>query len=283
MLANLAANGFEDFSYAYVAHCSDQQMFGKSIRDIAAMIQSGEVKSERPNWLADLVKDALLRRQVEAVLHLYAHGGAQMIYHVIDEANIPLILKDQHTCIGTDSAVRSHSQITSHPRGSGNFPRVLHEYVVKQAIFTWEEALRKMTSLPADIFSLDSRGRIREGYIADLVIFDPSTIADRASYEHPLDEPEGIDAVIVAGKQVVPTLGKAAYPGRAIRPARAELPPLPPFLRQGDPKPQITEAGSQTEAKAPAKPARAAKTVARMSRGKPKAQHKPKTVKRGPS
>ncbi|MGO9115697.1 MAG: N-acyl-D-amino-acid deacylase family protein [Thermoguttaceae bacterium] len=283
MLANLAANGFNDFGYAYVAHCSDERIFGKSIPEVGAMIQSAEVEFERPNWLPDLVKDVSLRRQVEAVLHLYAHGGAQMIYHVIDEANILLILKDRHTCIGTDSAVRGHNQITSHPRGSGNFPRVLHEYVVKQPIFTWEEALRKMTSLPADIFSLDHRGRIREGYVADLVIFDPSTIADRASYDHPLEEPEGIDMVIVAGKQVVPTLGKAEFPGRAIRPARTELPPLPPFLRQVDAKPQMTEGGSEIDSNIPAKPATRGKTAAKADRGKAKAQPKPKAAKRHPS
>lgn len=283
MLANMTANGFEDFSYAYVAHCSNERLFGKSIRDVASMIQSGEVKAERPAWVADLVKGSLLRGEVEAVLYLYGHGGAQMIYHVIDEGNIPLILKDQHTCIGTDSAVRGHNQTTSHPRGSGNFPRVLHEYVVKQAIFTWEEALRKMTSLPADIFGLDNRGRIRAGYTADLVIFDPSTITDRASYDHPLDEPAGIDAVIVAGKQVVPTLGKAEYPGRAIRPTRADLPPLPPFLRRSDPM-QVTEASSQKQADVPARAASAGKSVAKMDRGKPKAQRsKPKAPKRHPS
>jgi len=82
MLANLAANGFKDFGYAYVAHCSDVRIFGKSIREVGAMIQSGEVGFEQPNWLPDIVKNASLRRQVEAVLHLYAHGGAQMIYHV---------------------------------------------------------------------------------------------------------------------------------------------------------------------------------------------------------
>ena len=279
MLANLEANGFDDFSYAYVAHCSDERMFGKSIRDVASMIQSGEIKSERPAWLVDLVKDPSLRGQVEAVLHLYAHGGAQMVYHVIDEANIPLILKDPHTCIGTDSAVRGRNQTTSHPRGSGNFPRVLHEYVVKQAIFTWEEALRKMTSLPADIFSLDERGRIREGYIADVVIFNPATIADRATYDHPLDGPEGIDAVIVAGKQVVPTLGRAEYPGRAIRPARAELPPLPPFLRQTDPVLQTTEKSVPAEAKVIAEPAKVEKPVAR-GRGNPRTKRKTQSVKR---
>ena len=284
MLANLAANGFADFSYAHVAHCSNEKIFGMSIPEVASMIQSGEIKSERPTWLADLVKNALMRQQVEAVLYLYAHGGAQMIYHVIDEANISLILKDQHTCIGTDSAVRGHNQTTSHPRGSGNFPRVLHEYVVKQHIFTWEVALRKMTSLPADIFSLDKRGRIREGYVADLVIFDPSTIADRATYDHALEEPAGIDAVIVAGKQVVPTLGKAEYPGRAIRVARRDLPPLPPFLRQGNPAPQVTEARPKTEIQAPAKPAKVGKAVAKLDRDKSKAQRsKPKAAKRHPS
>jgi hypothetical protein len=141
-----------------------------------------------------------------------------------------------------------------------------------------------MTSLPADIFSLHKRGRIREGYMADLVIFDPSTIADRASYDHPLEEPAGIDAVIVAGKQVVPTLGKAEYPGRAIRAARGDLPPLPPFLRQGNPEPQVTEERPKTEIQAPARPAKVGRAVAKVDRDKSKAQRsKPKAAKRHPS
>ncbi len=290
MLGNLRANGFDDFSYAFVAQCSNQRMIGKSISEIATLIETGEVRSDQPGWLTGLVKAPHLRREVEAVIYLYSHGGAQMIYHVIDEANIPLILKDQHTCIGSDSSVRSRNLTATHPRGSGNFPRVLHEYVVKQNLFTWEEALRKMTSLPADIFSLDHRGRIREGYMADLVIFDPSTITDRATYEHPLEDSEGIDAVIVAGKQVAPSLGKPEYPGRAIRPARTELPPLPSFVRQVDPRPQMTESSSNSVVKAPAKPLKAGETVAKVGKtaakidhGKPQVQHKPKPAKRHPS
>ena len=260
MLANLEANGFEDFSHAFVAHCSNERLHGKSIRDIAAMIQSGELKPERYGWLAGVVPEPRWRREVEAVVYLYSHGGAQMIYRVMDETNIPRILRDPHACIGTDSAVRSRGQTTSHPRGAGNFPRVLREYVVKQALFTWEEGLRKMTSLPARIFGLARRGRIREGYFADLVIFDPEAIADRASYAHPLEEPAGIDAVIVAGQQVAPGRATGVYPGRAIRPVRADLPPLPLFSRKA--------AARERETAAEAAPAREAKSARRRPSAK---------------
>jgi dihydroorotase/N-acyl-D-amino-acid deacylase len=89
-----------------------------------------------------------------------------------------------------------------HPRYYGTFPRVLGKYVREEGVLTLEEAVRKMTSAPADRLGLLDRGRIKEGMIADLTLFNPDTIIDRATYERPHQYPLGIDTVIVNGQVV---------------------------------------------------------------------------------
>ena len=86
-----------------------------------------------------------------------------------------------------------------HPRYYGTFPRVLGRYV-REGVLPLETAVRKMTSLPADRFALGDRGRVREGAVADLVVFDAASVVDRATFEAPNAYSAGIDAVIVAGR-----------------------------------------------------------------------------------
>jgi len=105
-----------------------------------------------------------------------------------------------------------------HPRGYGTYPRYLGHYVRQEGVLTLEECIRKMTSLPARRFGLRDRGLLGEGFFADLVIFDPDTVRDTATYESPCRYPVGIDTVIVNG-QVVLDNGQhtEAMPGRALR------------------------------------------------------------------
>src|SRR5258708_19354725 len=86
-----------------------------------------------------------------------------------------------------------------HPRLWGTFPRVLGHYSREQKLFSLGEAVRKMTSLPAQRFSLTDRGQVREGYCADLVLFDADTVRDKASFDDPIRAAEGIEAVWVNG------------------------------------------------------------------------------------
>ncbi len=105
-----------------------------------------------------------------------------------------------------------------HPRNFGTFPRVLGKYVREEKVIPLEEAIRKMTSLPAAALNLPDRGSIAPGKWADLVIFDPATVADRATFEQPFQYPVGIDTVIVNG-QVVLDEGTHtnARPGKVLR------------------------------------------------------------------
>jgi N-acyl-D-aspartate/D-glutamate deacylase len=82
----------------------------------------------------------------------------------------------------------------------GTFPRVIARYVREEKLFSLEEAVRKMSSLPARRFNLAERGELREGWAADIVVFDPDAIADRATYEDPRQYPTGVDYVLVNGQ-----------------------------------------------------------------------------------
>jgi N-acyl-D-amino-acid deacylase len=120
--------------------------------------------------------------------------------------------------IASDSGVRRFGSGVPHPRGYGNNARVLGRYVRELKIISLEDAIRKMTSLPAQTFGLRDRGLIREGFAADFVLFDEKTIADRATFENPHQYAGGIGAVYVNGTAVFAD-GKMteARPGIALR------------------------------------------------------------------
>jgi N-acyl-D-amino-acid deacylase len=186
MVGQLNRNGFPDFAHARVVYfLADRAVEGRSIADIAGPSPGDG--------------EAGIRQQAETVLRLQARGGAQMIYFDMSEADVESILKSPLASLGSDSSVRGEELHFVHPRGLGNFPRILAHYVRERKVLTIEEALRKMTSLAADTFRLNGRGRIREGFAADLVIFSPDRIEDRATYEKPLEPPAGIHHVFVNG------------------------------------------------------------------------------------
>ncbi|UCE86432.1 MAG: D-aminoacylase [Deltaproteobacteria bacterium] len=120
------------------------------------------------------------------------------IHFIIDEADIETNLRHPRMMIGSDGIPDLRGK--PHPRLFGTFPRVLAEYVRARGILTLEEAVRRMTSLACERFGLAQRGRVAEGYWADLVLFDPAAIRDTASYEDPKREPVGIALVVVNGQ-----------------------------------------------------------------------------------
>jgi len=131
--------------------------------------------------------------QVEAARRLQPAGA---IYHCISEDNVRTILRHRGTMIGSDGLPNDRFP---HPRLWGTFPRVLGHYSRDQKLFSLAEAVRKMTSLPAQRFGLTDRGWVREGYAADLVLFDPATVRDTATFADPVNAAAGIEAVWVNG------------------------------------------------------------------------------------
>jgi len=113
------------------------------------------------------------------------------------------ILRYPNTAIASDAGVRDFGVGMPHPRGYGTNPRVLAEYVRKRKILTLEDAIRRMTSLPARTFNLKDRGQLREGFAADLVLFDPEKVQDTSTYQAPHAYAVGFDYVIVNGQTAV--------------------------------------------------------------------------------
>jgi len=122
------------------------------------------------------------------------------------------------TSIASDGPITLFNVGSPHPRTYGTYARVLGRYVRDRNILSLEEAIRKMTSLPAQILSINKRGLLREGYYADITIFDPETIIDKATFEDPHQYAIGINTVLVNGVIVVENgLHNGNRPGRVLR------------------------------------------------------------------
>ena len=129
-------------------------------------------------------------------------GGYQGIFHAISEEDLVRILRYPGTMIATDGEVPIFGRGNPHPRSYGTFARVLGVYVREQHVLTLEDAVRKMTSYPAQRLGLEDRGIIRPGMKADVVVFDPAPVRDRATFENPHQYAEGFSTVIVNGRVV---------------------------------------------------------------------------------
>ncbi|MEO7659666.1 MAG: D-aminoacylase, partial [Pyrinomonadaceae bacterium] len=202
MKAELKKKSFKDFEFAYVASYRPNPEFnGKNIKEITKLARGKEKLDD----------------QIEQMFEMYEKGGAGMVYRVMSEDDVATIMREPFAMIASDSGVREFNVGVPHPRGYGNNARVLGRYVRDQKLISLEDAIRKMTSLPAQTFGLRDRGQIREGFAADLVIFDEKTITDKATFEAPHQYAEGFTAVIVNGAPVFAD-GKmtAAMPGQAL-------------------------------------------------------------------
>lgn len=225
MLAQLRANGWNDYAFARIAYYKfDPSLVGLTIAEVT---QKHEVESHASHASVIPSKFAAEKgqyvteseRQAETIIELFSHGGAQMVFFDMSEDDVETILKDPDVMFGSDSSVREESPaVLPHPRGMGTFPRILSVYVREKNLFPLEEAIRRMTSLPARTFGLSERGLVRENNWADLVIFDRNKIVDTATFEKPLSQPEGIRYVIVNGSIVMDQQNLTrSLPGMALR------------------------------------------------------------------
>lgn len=157
--------------------------------------------------LADLVrrggKEPTPENAVPVVIDVVLKGGASNVFHVIDERDVRRIMAHPMTMIASDGRLTQPGNGVPHPRNYGTFPRVLGEYVRVQHVLTLEQAVHKMTGMPARRLGLADRGCLREGCAADITVFDPATIADKGTFTNPHQYPVGIDWVFVNGQAVV--------------------------------------------------------------------------------
>ncbi len=198
----LLAATFEGIQVASAPPEIDQSVIGKRLAQIAA-----ERKADP--WA------------VYFQLLIDSGGRIGALYHMMSEEDVVTGLRSSRVTIGTDSsAIRAEgvlSQGSPHPRAYGTFPRVLSKYVRDDRVLTLNDAVRRMTGAAAFQMGITDRGLIREGMLADVVVFNPATIRDNATYERPHQYPTGIEHVIVNGVPVLDPKGlTGARPGRPV-------------------------------------------------------------------
>src|SRR5438270_9443399 len=138
--------------------------------------------------------------ETETVMDMMRQGGAGMVFHGMSEEDVRRIMQYPFNMFASDASIRVFGQGMPHPRGYGTNARVLARYVRGQHVLTLEEAIRRMTSLPAQKFGFTDRGLLREGYAADLVVFDENEVEDLSTYQQPHQYSKGFQYVIVNGQ-----------------------------------------------------------------------------------
>lgn len=190
-----ARTGWENIVVTNIESQEFARYEGESVADIAA---------ERDEHPIDIVCDMLVKDEL----------GVSMILHAMSEEDVRDFLVNERVNVATDSLFGGKP----HPRTFGTYPRILSHYVREEGLLTLEEAVRKMTSLPARAMGMQNRGIVREGMVADLVIFDPQLVDTKASFEEPRRYPKGMPHVLVNGEFVVRDEEiTGERPGRTIR------------------------------------------------------------------
>ncbi|GAA4401085.1 D-aminoacylase [Nibrella viscosa] len=159
---------------------------------------------------------------IETVMDLIVEDKSRVetIYHLMSEENVRKGIRQPWVTFGSDAmsmAAENKDFGVPHPRAFGTFARLLGKYVRDEKVITMEEAIRRLTSLPAAQHKLTNRGLLKSGYFADIVIFDPATIVDKATYENPFQYAVGVEHVFINGRQVLKS-GEhtGVFPGRAL-------------------------------------------------------------------
>jgi N-acyl-D-amino-acid deacylase len=184
MLKRLKKRKLKHFSYAVVAfHAKDSTYNGKSVEQINLM------KGRKHTAKAE----------AETVIDIMINGGASAVFHGMSEDDVKRIMKYPYNMFASDASIRVLNAGVPHPRGYGTNARVLAKYVREEKVLSLEEAIRRMTSLPAQKFQLKDRGLLKEGMAADILVFDEKEVKDVSTFEKPHAYSKGFYYVIVNG------------------------------------------------------------------------------------
>ncbi len=188
MTDNVVKKGRTNFAYAVIAEYKhDRSLNGLNVLEAARAKRGSDS----------------LEQQAEMILEIQQHGGASAVFHGMSEDDLRVFMRHPNTMIACDSGLRKLGEGVPHPRGYGNNARVLGRYVRELKVLGLEDAIRKMTSLPANTFHFKQRGELREGNWADIVLFDPEKVMDLAEYKDPHHYATGIPYVLVNGILVI--------------------------------------------------------------------------------
>ncbi len=199
----ITRRGLKHFDYAYVANFkADTNYNGKNIREINLL------RGGKDNALA----------QAETIVQMMELGGAQMVYHGMGDKDVKNIMAYPFNMAASDAGIAVVGVSRPHPRAYGTNARVLGKYVREEKVMSLEEAIRRMTSLPADKFNIKQRGLIKDGFIADIVVFDENEVTDMATFENPHQFSKGFKYIFVNGALTIDNgLHNGARKGLAIR------------------------------------------------------------------
>ncbi len=213
MKQSLRKRGAKDYSYAVIASYKRDKTFnGLNV-----------VEAARKKFGSDSIND-----QIELILDVEKNGGASAVFHGMCEPDLQTFMQHTNTMIAADSSVRKFGESVPHPRGYGNNARVLGRYVREMKIISLEDAVRKMTSLPAATFEFKDRGVIRPGAWADIAVFDPAQVKDNATFSDPHHYATGFKLVLVNGVAVVEDdRHTGARPGQVLRHQSANAAAVP--------------------------------------------------------
>ncbi|MFN0087309.1 MAG: N-acyl-D-amino-acid deacylase family protein [Blastocatellia bacterium] len=180
----------------------DPAMVEKGLKDVGGgknvLVTSCSKHPDYEGRNLEEIASAQGRTAVEVYIQIVRDGGAGVVCKSMIDADIEAFYRRRWVMVSSDGGIGGR-----HPRGAGTFPRVLGRYVRERRWLPVEEAIRKMTALPARRLSLGDRGLLRPGFKADIVLFDPKTVIDRSTMTQPMSEPIGISHVLVNGRLVV--------------------------------------------------------------------------------
>ncbi len=195
MKAMLADGGYPDYSYATVAQYRPNPSYnGRTISEINRLVERSSTTDNEITTILDMMVEGGAAGVTQ---------GASMIYHYMSEADVDTIFRYPNAAVASDGSIIAFGRGQPHPRSYGTNARILSSYVRERHILTLEDAVRRMTSLPARTFSFHDRGIVRPGFVADLVLFDPDKVRDKATFENPHQYSEGFDVVVVNGEVTV--------------------------------------------------------------------------------
>jgi N-acyl-D-aspartate/D-glutamate deacylase len=150
---------------------------------------------------------------VETAIYLVLNESPSIISFSMQESDLEYFMKKPYVMTGSDGNVQNPDKSFPHPRSYGTFPRKIHQYVLEKKWITMEQAIRAATSLPAEVLGLDDRGSLKEGFVADILVFDPDEISDKATYDAPHQYSKGVQYLFINGKLIIE---KGDYNGKLV-------------------------------------------------------------------
>jgi len=191
MKAMLTDGGYPDYSFATVAQYTPEPSYvGRTISEINRILERPSDIDNEIRTIFDMMIDGGAAGRIQ---------GASMIYHYMSMEDVDTILRYPNTAVASDGSIIAFGRGQPHPRSYGTNAKILADFVRDRKVLTLEDAVRRMTSLPARTFSFHDRGIVRPGFVADLVLFDPEKVSDMATFSDPHQYSVGFDYVVING------------------------------------------------------------------------------------